>query len=52
VGVPRGSISASEINATAVGVVDAMLGSALVPAWVKDLSGVAWSSHSLEHRYI
>jgi len=49
---PRGSISASEINATAVSVVDAMLGSALVPAWVKDLSGVAWSSHSLEHRYI
>ena len=47
---PRGSISASEINATAVGVVDAMLGSALVSAWVKDLSGVAWSSHSLEHR--
>ena len=46
---PRGSISASEINATAVGVVDAMLGSALVPAWVKDPSGVAWSSHSLEH---
>ena len=31
---------------------NAMLGSALVPAWVKDLSGVAWSSHSLEHRYI